>query len=303
MASSLLTRSVVPFRPAYRLLSNSIHSRLTFDRQFLETQMKYMAGVPSVLLTMVNGQHIVVKVPGLERTESDEGLHVSLNMPGLVNDVIARFEANYLLIEGKTHEQIYLAAVKLPEKFDRNRDWDGKIKDGRLKITLPVVKNKESDSKTFAHIMTTFLDTIHRPTLYSVMFDQQYLGKKLWETIAHPTVKSKWFTIYKETAESLYIKGSMPGPEKMKVTSEGQCVSLSMPGLKIEDSESCFEYDTFIVVGRREDEHYIAGIRVPEDFHKKHDMIKTEMQDGMYMATLPHAIGVIEEEEKKTNLL
>ncbi|KAI3731281.1 hypothetical protein L1987_62469 [Smallanthus sonchifolius] len=232
--------------------------------------MKYMAGVPSVLLTMVNdGQHIVVKVPGVERTESDEGLRVSFDMPGLVNDVIARFEANYLLIEGKTHEQIYLAAVKLPENFDRNSDWNGKCENGSCHI--------------------------------SFLFDRKYLGKILCETIAHPTVKSKSFSMYKkETAESLYIKGSMPGLENMEVTREGLCVSLSMPGLKIEDVESGFEYDTFIVEGRRENEHYIAGIRVPEGFHKKQDMIKIEMQDGMYKVTLPQ-LGVMEEEEKLSN--
>ncbi|KAF5773664.1 putative HSP20-like chaperone [Helianthus annuus] len=136
------------------------------------------------------------------------------------------------------------------------------------------------------------------------MFDRSYLGKELCEIIAHPAVKSKSFTMYKkDTDESIYIKGNMPGVEKMEVTREGLCVSLNMPGFEIEDVESGFEYDTLIIEGKRDNEHYIAGIRVPEGFHMEHHLIKREMHDGMYKVTLPHVDVIEVEAEKKTNRL
>ncbi|MFS8001385.1 putative HSP20-like chaperone [Helianthus anomalus] len=101
---------------------------------------------------------MTVNVPGLEKTESDEGQCVCLHMP---EDVSAQVDGDFLLIEGKTDEEIYLAGVKLPENFDKNGGFNGEIKDGMLKLTLPMVKDKE--------FKTNFVDTtanIHRPTVY-----------------------------------------------------------------------------------------------------------------------------------------
>ncbi|MFS8001387.1 putative alpha crystallin/Hsp20 domain, HSP20-like chaperone [Helianthus anomalus] len=60
-----------------------------------------------------------------------------------------------------------------------------------------------------------------------------------------------------------------------------------MPGFELEDVEVGFEYDTLIVEGKREGEHYIAGVRVPEGFHREDRLVKREMEDGVFKATLP----------------
>ncbi|KAI7725666.1 hypothetical protein M8C21_023482 [Ambrosia artemisiifolia] len=123
----------------------------------------------------------------------------------------------------------------------------------------------------------------------TVMFARADLGRRLCEVIVHPEVKSKSFTAYKkDDGESIYFKGNIPGVEKMIVTKKGLCVWLTMPGFVLEDVGVGFEYDALIVEGKREGEHYIAGVRVPEGFCRENDMIKKEMEDGVFKAILPH---------------
>ncbi|XP_076896873.1 uncharacterized protein LOC143580386 [Bidens hawaiensis] len=243
--------------------------------------MDIMSGVPSMLLTLVNDEELTVHIPGMEKLETDDGPCVILQMPGLPvpkgeyqavahNTVV---EDDTMLMSYKTSKETYLAAVKLPENVDPVGRMNGLISKGMVKLTFPYLKNTD-----FVHTPVKIV----RPTPYCDAFDRSDLGRKLCEVIAHSVVKSKSFTAYKkDTGESIYIKGNLPGVEKNVVNKEGLCVSLNMPGFEIEDVESGFEYDTLIIEGKRENKHYIAGIRVPEGF-------KREMQDGLYKVTLPH---------------
>ncbi|KAJ0713984.1 putative Heat shock protein HSP14.7/HSP23.5/HSP23.6 [Helianthus annuus] len=260
---------------------------VTFDLPFLKHQMDVMAGVPSMLITVDNHEELTVNVPGMSKTETKNGPCVSIQMPGLrmpkgkcqavaYSNLI---EDNNLLIclETSITKQIYLAGIKLPRNIDLNGNLDMLISKGVFNLTLPVLKTTDN------YIMPDFVDAtvkLPRPTAYC--------GMDLCEVIAHPGVKSKSFTAYKkDTGDSIYIKGNLPGLEKMMVTREGLCVSLSIPGFELEDVEARFEYDTLIVEGKIEGEHYIAGVRIPEGFHGKNDMMKREMQDGVFKATLP----------------
>ncbi|KAI7725669.1 hypothetical protein M8C21_023485 [Ambrosia artemisiifolia] len=274
MASSLLrlTTSVVRFRPplsitvsAHRLPRHHLDNNNTrsfsspplpkvkFDLHYLKHQMDIMAGVPSMLITIVNDEEATVNIPGMSKTETDNGPCVSINMPGLripkgeecqAVDSAELVVDNKMLIYLKTHttKYIHLAGIRLPDNIDPNG-----------------------------------------------AFNRAHLGQIQCEIIAHPEVKSKSFTAYKkDTRESIYLKGNMPGVETNVITKEGLSVSLNMPGFEIQDVELGFEYDTLIIEGKRGNEHYIAGIRVPEGFHREEHMIKREMQDGVYKATLPY---------------
>ncbi|KAJ0700339.1 putative Heat shock protein HSP14.7/HSP23.5/HSP23.6 [Helianthus annuus] len=292
---------------------------VTFDLTFLKYQMDNMAGVPSMLITVANDKELTVNVPGMSKTETENGPCLSIQMPGLrmpkgESQAVACRELvvdNNLLIYLKTSitKQLYLAGIKLPPNLDLNGKVNVLISKGVFNITLPVLKNTDS------YIMPDFVDTmvkLPRPTPYCGTINEYAchllqlilvleaisdLGKELCEVIAHPGVKSKSFTMYKkDTGESIYMKGNLPGVENIVVTGEGLCVSLNMPGFEIQDVDLGFEYDTLIIEGKREDEHYIAGVRVPEGFRTEHCMIKREMQDGVYKATLPH----VEDGEKKT---
>ncbi|KAM0009309.1 putative Heat shock protein HSP14.7/HSP23.5/HSP23.6 [Helianthus debilis subsp. tardiflorus] len=321
MASSLLrfTTSLLRFGPtvafavsAYRQHSmrsfcspaDNTPPKVTFDLTFLKYQMDNMAGVPSMLITVANDEELTVNVPGMSKTETENGPCLSIQMPGLrmpkgEYQPVAYSELvvdNNLLIYLKTSitKQIYLAGIKLPPNLDLNGKLNVLISKGVFNITLPVLKNTDS------YVMPDFVDAmvkLPRPTPYCVVFGRSDLGKELCEVIAHPGVKSKSFTMYKkDTGESIYMKGNLPGVENIVVTGEGLCVSLNMPGFEIQDVDLGFEYDTLIIEGKRGDEHYIAGVRVPEGFCTEDCMIKREMQDGVYKATLPH----VEDGEKKT---
>ncbi|KAJ0713990.1 hypothetical protein HanPI659440_Chr13g0484641 [Helianthus annuus] len=232
---------------------------------------------------MAKGEELTVNVPGLVKTLTDEGPCVFLHTPAVQNGDIqtvgfaTAVADDNLLIHVKTDEEIYLGGMKLPENFDKNGCYKAVFAGEMLKNT---------------NIMPDFVDTavkITRPTPYCVMFDRLDLGRRLCGLIGHPRVKSKSFTLYKkDTCESIYMKRNLPGVERPVITRDGACVFLNMPGLELEDVYSGFEYDALVIEGRRENEHYIAGIRVPEGFHREHHMIKREMRDGVFKATLPH---------------
>ncbi|KAJ0477123.1 putative Heat shock protein HSP14.7/HSP23.5/HSP23.6 [Helianthus annuus] len=295
MASSLLrlTRSIVPFRPALakatrqhsvntRPFSSSSLPKFTFDLQFLSYQIE--TGVPSMLFTMVKDEELTIQMPGLKQTESKEGVWVSFDVPKLGQKEwkLGLLGFNFLF-QLQTPEKKYLATMKFPEYYNPYGDWIVKFEDGICYVRVPTQKTVDPFLAK-ANINRN----LTRPTPYCVTFDRSELGRRLCEIIARPEVKSKSFTAYKkDTDESIYFKGNLPGVEKLVVTKEGLCVSLSMPGFELEDVEVGFEYDTLIVEGKREGEHYIAGLRVPEGFRTENDMMKKEMQDGVFKATLP----------------
>ncbi|XP_076889538.1 uncharacterized protein LOC143540327 [Bidens hawaiensis] len=257
--------------------------------------METMTEVPSMFFNMVTA-----KKPGLE---IDEVLCVSLNMPGIkkedVNAIISK--DNHLLIRCQTRDQVYKAGMQLPEIFDRKRAMNFELEDGVFKLSLPLVKSTNFVTK---NIMETFFDATHCTTFYCAMMDRSIEEGDIHVAMADLRAKFKSFTLYeKETLESIYIKGSTPGLEKMEVTSEAVCVSLNMLGFEIEDVECHFvEYNSLMIEGKKKKgdcmEHFMTGIRTPEGFHGEDHMIKREMEDGTYKVTLPH-VDVISEAAKR----
>ncbi|KAJ0663959.1 hypothetical protein HanLR1_Chr13g0486771 [Helianthus annuus] len=238
-------------------------------------------GVPSALFTKVKDEELSIQMPGLKQTETEEGVWVSfeINVPAGNNQrpgMRIGFEGFNFFFKLQTPETVYLASIKLPEKFNPHADLKITIGDGVCSVCLPTQKTVDPFLAK-ANINRSLI----RPTPYCE------LGRMLCEVIAHPGVKSKSFTAYKkDTGDSIYMKGNLAGV-KMLVIREGLCVWLSMPGFELGDVEAGFESDTLIVEGKREGEHYIAGVRVPEGFCKKNDVMKREMQDGVFKATLP----------------
>ncbi|XP_076923374.1 uncharacterized protein LOC143585477 [Bidens hawaiensis] len=242
---------------------------------------------------------VTAKKPGLE---IDEVLCVSLNMPGAKKeDVLSMISAdNNLNITCKIRDQIYKAGMKLPDYFDRARALSFELEDGSLKLNLPLVKSTNAIPKNvmkvfFEHDCTTF---------FCAMMDQPIHEGNIRAAMAELRSKLISFTLYqKETLESIYLEGSMPGLEKMEVTSEAVCVSLNMPGFEIGDVQCRFvEYNTLRIEGKKKKgdcaEHFMTGIRTPEGFHGEDHMIKREMEDGVYKVTLPR-VDVISEEAKR----
>ncbi|MFS8001376.1 putative HSP20-like chaperone [Helianthus anomalus] len=256
---------------------------VTFDLQFVRVQAE--TGVPSALFTLVKDEQLTVQMPGLTQTETEEGVWVSFDgpthrqLPGLK----VGFEGFNFFFQLHTPEATYLGSMKVPEYYNPCGNLKVNFEDGIFSICLPTQKTPDrflAQANINRHLT--------RPTPYCEMFGRSDLGRMLCEVIAHPGVKSKSFTAYKkDTDESIYFRGNLPGVEKMVVTREGVCVSLRMPGFELEDVEAGFESDTLIVEGKREGEHYIAGVRVPEGFRRENDMIKREMQNGVFKATLP----------------
>ncbi|KAI3731242.1 hypothetical protein L1987_62430 [Smallanthus sonchifolius] len=257
----------------------------------------------SLAQSRVKDQYLSINVPGLEETESDEGICVFLNMPGVKKkDVKAYIENGKILkIKGETNEVSYEGSVRLPKNVDKSSsDMKGEMKDGIFKLTLPKLKDKETkttynifDNNTikifkfkFGLCVLSSLPSVFRPLIMWYMV----------EVLCPKPFNS--FSMYKEqSAESLHMSVT-PGREKMELTREGACVSLNMPGLEIEDVKSYFKGDIFFIEGKTKTKankllHYITGIHLPKSILKKRSMIETEMKDGMYKATLPNVISEI----------
>ncbi|KAL9996352.1 hypothetical protein Hdeb2414_s0027g00686891 [Helianthus debilis subsp. tardiflorus] len=145
---------------------------VTFDLTFLKYQMDNMAGVPSMLITVANDKELTINVPGMSKTETENGPCLSIQMPGLRTpkggDQAVAYELaveNNLLIYLKTSitKQIYLVGIMLPPNLDLNGKLNVLISKGVFNITLPVLKNTDS------YIMPDFVDTmvnLPRPTPY-----------------------------------------------------------------------------------------------------------------------------------------
>ncbi|KAI7725668.1 hypothetical protein M8C21_023484 [Ambrosia artemisiifolia] len=256
-----------------------------FDLPFLFSQMEM---APSMLFTLVNDQELTLTMPGLKQTEDEEGLWLSFDVPNLGLRVLKMYFHGFnFLIQLKTPQIMYLATIKLPQNYNPYGDLKGKCEDGVCYICLPT-------QKTIDPVLAkaNINRELTRPTRYCEMFHRSDIGLRLCGLIAHPEVNSKSFTVYKkDDGESIFMKGNLPGVESIVVTSDGLCVSLDMPGFKIEEVEVGFEYDTMIIEGKREREHYIAGVQVPEGFQREDRLIKKEMQDGVFKATLPRGDG------------
>ncbi|KAM0047382.1 putative Heat shock protein HSP14.7/HSP23.5/HSP23.6 [Helianthus debilis subsp. tardiflorus] len=265
-----------------RLASSIVASlpKFTFDLQFARVQAE--TGVPSALFTLVKDEELSIQMPGLKQTETEEGVWVSfeINVPAGRNNQLPGmrigFEGFNFFFQLQTPEATYLGSMKVPEYYNHPYgNLKVNFEDGIFSICLPTQKTPDrflAQANINRHLT--------RPT--------PYCGRMLCEVIRHPGVKSKSFTAYKkDTGDSIYFRGNLPGVEKMVVTKGGVCVSLRMPGFELEDVEAGFESDTLIVEGKRECEHYVAGVRVPEGFRRENDMMKREMQNGVFKATLP----------------
>ncbi|KAI7727290.1 hypothetical protein M8C21_026951 [Ambrosia artemisiifolia] len=71
---------VAPIIRKFRRLCSHV---LPFDLSFLNHQMQLMSGAPSMLITLLNAEEVTVNVPGMSKTETDNGPCVSVHMPGL----------------------------------------------------------------------------------------------------------------------------------------------------------------------------------------------------------------------------
>ncbi|KAI3817902.1 hypothetical protein L1987_11702 [Smallanthus sonchifolius] len=246
----------------------------------------------------VKDQYFSINVPGLEKTESDEGIYVFLNMPGVKKEDVKAFieNAKILKIKSETDEVSYEAAWMLPKNVDKSSsDMKGEMKDGIFKLTLPKLKDKETktnifDNNTIKIFKFKFgLCVLSSPPSVFRPLILWYMVEKLC-----PEPFNSFSMYMEQTARSLHMSVT-PGREKMELTREGACVSLNMPGLEIEDVKSYFKGDIFFIEGKRKTKtnkllHYITGIHLPKSILKKRNMIETEMKDGMYKATLPYVI-------------
>ncbi|KAK9053101.1 hypothetical protein SSX86_029731 [Deinandra increscens subsp. villosa] len=135
-----------------------------------------------------------------------------------------------------------------------------------------------------------FLEGIDKDdhSITKFIVDDIITSKRLCPIIAMlPVINS--FSIYKEVDCSyLRITMDMPGKDiKMKLTSQGLRVMLDMDGVDRKDVKVFFDYDTLFIEGKTKREHYITGIQLPKGIHKKHNMIKRKMKDGVLYATFP----------------
>lgn len=89
---------------------------------------------------------------GWDARETDEGLQLRVDMPGLgKEDVKVSVEQNTLIIKGEGEkeegEQVsgrrYMSRIDLPEKFYRTDEIKAEMKNGVLKVVVPKVKEEE----------------------------------------------------------------------------------------------------------------------------------------------------------------
>ncbi|KAL8246090.1 hypothetical protein R6Q59_007306 [Mikania micrantha] len=121
-----------------------------------------------------------------------------------------------------------------------------------------------------------------------MFFDRSILSKRFYPLISMSSSLISSFKISKEenANKRLEIRIDIPGPENTKLTTQGLRVSLKMFGLKRKDVRTYFDYGTFFIEGKTKKKHHITGIHLPEGIHKKHNMIKKEMKDGVFYAII-----------------
>lgn len=105
------------------------------------------------------------------------------------------------------------------------------------------------------------------------------------------------FTIYKKWSRdpTLYNISITPTLSTSEYTREGAiCVSFNMPHeIQIQDVKSYLKHGTLFIEGKTITRtkvnnyfHYLTAIRLPKSFLRNPSMIKTEIQEGIYKATL-----------------
>ncbi|XP_076887669.1 uncharacterized protein LOC143537886 [Bidens hawaiensis] len=263
---------------------------VTEDLGYLKNHLVAMPGAPSVLFPKVDGKQLAMQVPGLEKVQSEEGLCVSLKTDG-VEDVIATIDGNHLLVQAHAADGVttYLAGMKT---CSNKRGLKGMmIKDGSLIITLPTVRFRVTKMLSHFLLMRILrLFDLHEYYVFAeTWFRYSFLQSKIIPLITCPNAVIRSFTNYKKkTAASVYVRLSRGDLEQLETTSESLCVSLKMLGFKLEDVKLFFENNTALVIeGKTDTEHYVAGVHIPEGYETKTGNIKTEMNQGVYMATLP----------------
>lgn len=85
--------------------------------------------------------------------ESDEGLHLRVDMPGLgKEDVKVSVKHNTLVIQGEGKKESedddeggrrYSSRIDLPEKLYKTNEIKGEMKNGVLKLFVPKIKEEE----------------------------------------------------------------------------------------------------------------------------------------------------------------
>ncbi|KAJ0764696.1 putative HSP20-like chaperone [Helianthus annuus] len=242
----------------------------------------------SISLFMDNG-YLSLNMPAVEKRESDDGntTCVVLNIPGLEREDFAtattRVEDDYLLLQVRKYEPrllFYNAFVVLPPDSS-STIISTEMQDGLLKVTLPKLKHyKPSILQRFYWILDQRL-LASLPNVAMSCFGRPFMVYKYCSRY------SDSFTIYKKaTAGSLHMRIT-PGIHNMDcdVPGGGVCVSLNMPDVKIEDVKSFFRHDTLFIQGKTKTAYYATGIRLLEG-NSLGGIIKTEMQDGIYKATI-----------------
>ncbi|KAF5795247.1 putative HSP20-like chaperone [Helianthus annuus] len=242
----------------------------------------------SISLFMDNG-YMSLNMPAVEKRESDDGntTCVVLNIPGLKREdfatATARVEDDYLLLQVRKYEPrllFYNAFVVLPPDSS-STIISTEMQDGLLKVTLPKLKHyKPSILQRFYWILDQRL-LASLPNVAMSCFARPFMVYKYCSRY------SDSFTIYKKaTAGSLHMRIT-PGIHNMDcdVPGGGVCVSLNMPDVKIEDVKSFFRHDTLFIQGKTKTAYYATGIRLLEG-NSLGGIIKTEMQDGIYKATI-----------------
>ncbi|EYU29473.1 hypothetical protein MIMGU_mgv1a017838mg, partial [Erythranthe guttata] len=88
----------------------------------------------------------------IESPEADEGIHLRMDMPGLVKeDVKVSVEQNTLVIKGEGNKDFeddkagprYTSIIDLPDKIYKTDAIKAEMKNGVLKVFLPKIKEAE----------------------------------------------------------------------------------------------------------------------------------------------------------------
>ncbi|KAJ0833784.1 putative alpha crystallin/Hsp20 domain, HSP20-like chaperone [Helianthus annuus] len=279
------------------ILGVSDHSRIKPSMSFA-----------SLSFIVDDAKYFKFNIPGLAKTETDESLSLFVNMPGVKKEHVkacVEETRSLLSIQGQKYEESYYggrlpkvtyhAFMGLPNNFVYNNTCiinTEMPQDGMFEVTLPKLDRIELKKTNF---FTNIYYTLG--SRFTFLFFSSIPSVIM--TIARPLVVNLYcpllydsFTMYKEkTAKSLHMSLT-PGPQKMDFTRGGGWVLfLNMPELKIEDVKSFVKCGTLFIEGKTKTKtnmvQYITGIRLPEYLKTKRNMIKTELQDGLFKITVP----------------
>ncbi|MFS7960894.1 hypothetical protein Hanom_Chr08g00708401 [Helianthus anomalus] len=258
MASSLRLITSNPIARSFRPTVVSASRFLSIQRSYttLPVDDFYDQSWPRILSPHISSIHFSMIMTAETRTlrlSIDENVTVELNMPGLKKENMRACadQHNNMFIQDKT-------------QFTNKDDIMTKI---------------------IANITANFRDmSTKRAWPYSgnLFADRSIIGRELCPVIAMLSPINVFSISKEETAEKLYTIIRIYEHEEMKLTKQGLLISslYEFSKWKREDIKTFFNYDTFFIEGIRKNKHSIIGIRLPEGFHKKHSMVKREMDIG-----------------------